>query len=139
MAVAAGVPSARSWSPPKLRPVLHLIGGMLAALGILMLLPAAADALAGNPAWRAFAASSGVTLACGAGLLRATRCRLAGGLTIRQAFALTPLSWLAVSAFAAVPLFLSGHDGLAGWDQPCREQDATEERHHTHLVHCYDR
>ncbi len=114
MAVAAGVAAVRSWSPPNLRPVLHLIGGMLAALGVLMLLPAAADALAGGPDWRAFAASSGLTLVCSAGLLWATRCRLAGGLTIRQAFALTPLSWLAVSAFAAVPLFLSNHDGLAG-------------------------
>jgi trk system potassium uptake protein TrkH len=61
------VAAVRSWSPPNLRPVLHLIGGMLAALGVLMLLPAAADALAGGPDWRAFAASSGFTVVCGAG------------------------------------------------------------------------
>jgi trk system potassium uptake protein len=114
VAVTAGIPTIRSWSPPNLRPVFFLVGGMLAALGILMPLPAVADALAGNLDWRGFAASSGFTLACGAGLLWVTRCRLTGGLTIRQAFALTPLSWLAVSAFAAVPLFLSGHDSLAG-------------------------
>ncbi len=114
MGVTERVPAVRAWSPPKLRPVFHLIGGMLAALGALMLLPAVADALVGDADWQAFAASSALTLACGAGLLRATHCHLAGGLTIRQAFALTPLSWLAISAFAAVPLYLSSHGSLAG-------------------------
>ncbi len=114
MAETAGAPSIRSWSPPRLRPVLFLTGGMLAALGVLMLVPTAVDALAGTPDWQGFAASSALTLACGIGLLWVTHCRLTGGLTIRQSFVLTPLSWLAVSAFGAIPLFLSDYDGLAG-------------------------
>jgi trk system potassium uptake protein len=114
VAVAVGGPAVRAWSPPKLRPVLFLIGGMLAALGGLMLVPTAAEAVAGSSDWPAFGASSVLTLACGLGLLRAMRCHLTGGLTIRQAFALTPLSWLVVSTFAAIPLFLSSHHSLEG-------------------------
>jgi trk system potassium uptake protein TrkH len=114
MPPAAEVRAPSAWSPPGLRPVLHLVAGMLLALSALMLLPAAVDAAVANPDWQVFAMSSVATLAAGGMLFRATRCRLTGGLTLRQAFVLTPLSWAAMSAFAAVPFFLSGHDGLAG-------------------------
>ena len=84
----ARVPAVEAWSPPYLRPVLFLVGGMLVALAAAMLLPAAVDLYAGNRDWQAFAFSSGVTLACGGGLLYANRCRLQSGLTLRQAFVL---------------------------------------------------
>ncbi|HEV7268083.1 MAG TPA: TrkH family potassium uptake protein [Falsiroseomonas sp.] len=103
-----------TWSPPQLRPVLYLVSGMLLALGALMLLPVAVDLWAGHRDWQVFALSSLVTLALGGALFRATHCRLAGGLTLRQAFVLTPLSWSAIAAVAAVPFYLSAHPGLGG-------------------------
>lgn len=109
----AGTGRRSTWSPPQLRPVLHLVSGMLLALAVLMLLPAVVDLAAGNPDWQGFVASSAGTLLGGGLLFRATRCRLEGGLTLRQAFVLTPLSWSAIAAVAAVPLFLSAHEGLA--------------------------
>ena len=89
-----------TWSPPRLRPVFHLVGGMLLALSAAMLLPAIADAIVGNRNWRAFAVSSVITFLCGFGLLYTTRCRLAGGLNLRQAFLLTPLAWTAACGIA---------------------------------------
>ncbi len=111
---ASDAPRRPAWSPPQLRPVLHLVSGMLLALAGLMLLPVLVDAAAGNPDWQVFAVSSAVTFLVGGVLFRASRCRLSGGLTLRQAFVLTPLSWATVSAFAALPFFLSAHEGLGG-------------------------
>ena len=71
-------PVLRSWALPHARPVIHLTGRMLVALSAAMLLPAAADGIAGNPDWKAFVLGSLITVACGAGLVYATRCRLTG-------------------------------------------------------------
>jgi trk system potassium uptake protein TrkH len=108
----ASVPAVDAWAPPRLRPVLFITAGMLIALAVAMLLPAAADLYVGNRDWQAFALSSALTLACGTMLLFATRCRLQGGLTLRQAFVLTPLSWSAVALFGALPLAFSGYGTL---------------------------
>ncbi len=110
----AGVGGVASWSPPRLRPVFFLLGGILTGLAATMLVPAAADLYAGNRDWRAFSLSSLITFACGAGLLSLCRCRLQGGLTLRQAFVMTPLSWTVVAFFGAVPMALSGYGPLAG-------------------------
>lgn len=110
----ASVPALDGWSPPRLRPVLFLLGGMLVALAAAMLPPAAVDLYVGHRDWQAFALSSGLTLVCGGGLLHASRCRLQGGLTLRQAFVLTPLSWTAVALFGAAPFALSGYGTLEG-------------------------
>src|SRR5829696_7137549 len=101
-----------SWALPHARPVLHLTGRMLVALSAAMLLPAAADGLAGNPDWRAFLLGSPITFACGAGLVYATRCRLTGGLTVRQAFLLTPFAWTTLVIFGAIPLYISDYAQL---------------------------
>lgn len=100
------------WSPPRLRPVLHLVGRMLLALAAAMLLPAVADLAVRNPDWKAFVLGSGVTFASGAGLTYLTRCRLSGGLTLRQAFVLTPLAWTAIALFGALPLYISDYAQL---------------------------
>ncbi len=97
-----------------MRPVLFLVGGMLVALAAAMLLPAAADLAAGDPGWRAFAASSALTAACGGALSAGARCRLSGGLNLRQSFVLTPLSYASVALFASLPLVLSGFRPLGG-------------------------
>jgi trk system potassium uptake protein len=93
-----------SWSPPPLRPVLHIVARMLIALAAAMLVPALADLATRDPNWRSFLLGSAVTLAFGIGLYHLSRCRLSGGLTIRQAFILTPLAYSTLCIFAALPL-----------------------------------
>lgn len=101
-----------AWAPPYARPVFYLTGTMLVALAAAMLLPAAADALAGNPDWKAFLSGSAVTAAAGAFLTYSCRCKLVGGLTLRQAFLLTPVAWTTIALFGAVPLYLSDYAQL---------------------------
>jgi len=104
----------RTWSPAYLRPVLYLIGGMLAVLAVAMLLPAAVDAATGHPQWRAFALSAAVTLVCGGLLLYVAKSDLSDGLTLRQAFMLTPFAWVTIALFSALPLYLSDYAQLRG-------------------------
>jgi len=100
------------WSPPQFRPVLYLIGGMLVALSAAMLLPMVADLITDHPDWKSFFVSSILTFACGAGLLYGARCRLSGGLTLRQSFVLTPLAWSTIALFGAGPLYFSDYGQL---------------------------
>ena len=104
--------SSGAWAPPYIRPVLHLTGRMLFALAAAMLLPAGVDALTGDPDWRAFLIGSGITFACAAALTHLTRCRLSGGLTLRQAFLLTPVAWTTIALFGALPLYISDYAQL---------------------------
>jgi trk system potassium uptake protein TrkH len=85
---------------------------MLLALAAAMLLPAALDALTGDRNWWAFLIGSGITFSCGAGLTHMTRCRLSGGLTLRQAFLLTPVAWTTIALFGAIPLYISDYAQL---------------------------
>ncbi len=88
------------------RPIFLVVGLLLATLAVLMLVPAAADAFSRNPDWQVFVMSAGVTLFVGVGMALACR---AGDLrlTIAQAFAMTTLSWVFLTLFAAVPFVYS--------------------------------
>ena len=97
-----------------IRPVLYLTGGMLVALSAAMLAPMALDLYLGDDHWTVFAASSFMTFVCGVAALQIFHCKLATGLTLRQAFLLTPLSWTTVVLFAALPLYFSGYQELSG-------------------------
>jgi trk system potassium uptake protein TrkH len=101
-----------AWAPPYTRPVFHLTGRMLLALAAAMLLPVIFDVLEGDPNWKAFLLASGITFACGGGLTHLTRCRLSEGLTLRQAFLLTPVSWTTIALFGAIPLYISDYAQL---------------------------
>ncbi|WP_052341305.1 TrkH family potassium uptake protein [Salinarimonas rosea] len=101
-----------TWAPPAFRPIMLLVGGMLLSLSAAMLIPAGFDLYARNEDWRAFALSSVVTFVCGMSLVLMARTKLAGGLTLRQAFVLTPLTWLTVAVFAALPLYFSDYAQL---------------------------
>jgi trk system potassium uptake protein TrkH len=101
-----------AWAPPYIRPVFYLTGRMLLALAVAMLLPAGLDALRDDPDWRAFLTGSGITFACAAALIHVTRCRLSGGLTLRQAFLLTPVAWTTIALFGAIPLYISDYSQL---------------------------
>lgn len=89
-----------------LRPLSLVIGYMLMALGAAMTMPALFDFAAGNHDWRGFLLSSALTLFTGYALVLAGHTpkeQLTPGLNLRQAFLLTSLSWIMISAFAALP------------------------------------
>ena len=96
------------------RPVFYLTGGMLVALAGAMLVPMTVDFVRGEEHWVVFAASSVVTFACGVAALQVFHCRLTGGLTLRQAFLLTPFAWTAMVFFASLPMYFSGYHELGG-------------------------
>jgi trk system potassium uptake protein TrkH len=88
------------------RPILLVIGILLSTLALVMLIPAAVDAFAGNSDWEVFTISSGVTLFVGVAMAlnnRAGKIKL----NLRQAFAMTTLSWVAITFFAALPFVYS--------------------------------
>jgi trk system potassium uptake protein TrkH len=103
-----------TWSPPGLRPVLALVSAMLMALSVLMLLPALAEVLTAGSDGGAFALCAALTAAAAAGLRRVTAGALDAGLSLRQAFLLTPLAWASVALFAALPMVFVRHEGLTG-------------------------
>ena len=101
-----------NWAPPYLRPILYLIGGMLTVLSIAMLIPVGVDLYAENEDWKAFAISSAITFTVGMLLLYFAQVQLDSGLTLRQAFLLTPMAWLSVVLFAALPLYISDFEQM---------------------------
>ncbi len=92
-----------------IRPILLVVGILLTTLGCSMLLPALLDLTLNNSDWIVFAASAGLTLFVGIALALVTWGRTAK-LTVKQAFVLTTATWIALSAFAALPLSLSELD-----------------------------
>ncbi len=89
-----------------LRPVFLVVGTLLSALAVMMVIPAAVDLLAGNPDWEVFLISAGLTLFVG--VSTALTCRTGTmRLSVRQAFVMTTLTWLALTFFAALPLRFS--------------------------------
>lgn len=88
------------------RPVLLVIGFLLATLGVAMLIPAAADIAVGNEDWQVFLAASIATVFVGASLALASR-GSAENLNLRQAFLFTTGSWTFIALFGALPFFFS--------------------------------
>ena len=88
------------------RPVFLVIGLLLIILSGGMVIPSVVDLVAGNPDWAAFAIAAGFTLFVGAAMVMTTRTG-AVTLTLRQAFLLTTLSWIALPAFASLPFIFS--------------------------------
>ena len=90
-----------------LRPVLFVLGILLALLAAAMLAPAAVDAAMGGGDWSVFILSAGLTFFIGVGLVLANRSAGASSLSLRQAFLLTTLTWGVIGCFAALPFTLS--------------------------------
>ncbi len=88
------------------RPILMIVGSLLATLALVMCVPALVDAVHGNPDWQVFAASAGVTLFLGVAMAL-TATTGVRNLTIRQAFLMTTLSWVALTIFASFPFMFS--------------------------------
>ncbi len=90
----------------NLRPVLLVIGTLVATLGCAEMVPAIYDLSLGIDDWQVFAASSLFTIFVGISIHIATR----GGSTnisIRQAFLMTAGAWIVLTAFGAIPFTLS--------------------------------
>lgn len=88
------------------RPIAFVIGALLATLGVALIIPALLDLATGHSNWLGFAAASLVTLFFGVALSISSKVRKPE-LSIRQAFLLTTLSWLALTAFSALPFLWS--------------------------------
>ena len=88
------------------RPILMVLGILLATLGIAMLIPAAADAAVGHVDWLVFCVAAGVCTFIGGALALAARGH-ARAITNRQAFILTVAAWIVIPAFAALPFSFS--------------------------------
>ncbi|TDI60303.1 MAG: TrkH family potassium uptake protein [Alphaproteobacteria bacterium] len=91
------------------RPVLHVIGLLLATLGLAMLVPAAVDVFAGSQDWQVFASASLTTFFIGIGMFLSTR-GAPQDLDLRQAFLLTALSWVMIALFGSLPFIYAEMD-----------------------------
>ncbi|RMX08864.1 TrkH family potassium uptake protein [Corticibacter populi] len=87
---------------------------VLLATSGMMLLPMLVDLYYGNRDWCAYAFSATLSAAIGSTLVRNRRKSLRAGLTLRQAFMLTPLSWFSVAAVSATPFFLADYGSVSG-------------------------
>lgn len=96
------------------KPVAYFTGVVLLATSVMMIFPMLIDLYLGSDDWKAFAFASALTFIPGLALFHRNRGALKAGLTLRQAFLLTPLSWCAVSLFSAAPFFLSDHASVGG-------------------------
>ena len=88
------------------RPVLYVIGILLTTLAAAMCAPIIADLVAGHSDWQVFTAAAGFTAFIGITLILTTMAP-PDRLSIRQAFILTTVSWLAMIFFAALPFAFS--------------------------------
>ncbi|WP_323038112.1 TrkH family potassium uptake protein [Pararhodobacter sp.] len=87
-----------------IRPVANIIGWLLMTLGVIMLGPLIVDLANDSPDWRVFLLSSFVTVISGGVLVLATSNSLKQGLTLRQSFLMTTLTWCVLPLFGAIPL-----------------------------------
>jgi trk system potassium uptake protein TrkH len=91
------------------RPVFLVVGILLSMLAAGMVVPAIVDAVAGNAGWQVFIVSAGVTLFVGISMVLTSR-TTTGRLSVRQAFLMVTLSWVALTVFASLPFAFSSLD-----------------------------
>lgn len=86
-----------------LAPVFHIVGILIAMLGLAMLIPGIFEGLLGRGEWRAFIKAAAITIFIGVALVLTNRPAERPSLTLHQAFVVTALSWFAIACFAALP------------------------------------
>jgi trk system potassium uptake protein TrkH len=89
-----------------LRPVLFILGVIIATFGPLLLLCALADLATGHPDWQVFVVSAIVVVLLG-GLLAIANWGSELKLSLRHGFLLTVFAWISLSLLGAVPLYFS--------------------------------
>ena len=92
------------------RPVGYVLGLLVLVLGVTMLVPLAADLMAGNGHWGAFAEAAAVTFVTGLLLTLACANGVSRGLSIQQTFMLTTGVWLVLPIFGALPFVFGETD-----------------------------
>ena len=90
-----------------LRPVAHVIGLLVAALGASMLVPMMIDIFARNGHWGVFLNAAAVTGLTGGIVALATANLDTTRLTLQQTFLLTTLVWVMLPLFGAIPFLFS--------------------------------
>jgi trk system potassium uptake protein TrkH len=91
------------------RPIFFVLGVLLSTVAVAMLVPAFVDLAVKNEDWQVFAVASALTFFVGIMLVLTCRAR-SRTLSVRQAFVLTTLVWVALPAFAAIPFAFSNLD-----------------------------
>lgn len=93
------------------RPIFLVMGVLVAALGMFMLIPMAADLMSPDPLhradWSAFAIGAVVSIMIGGGAAAASWGNIET-MSLRDGFLLTTATWVALVAFSAIPLTLGG-------------------------------
>lgn len=92
------------------RPLICVIGLLLAMLGITMLIPAIVDYAQGHENWAVFLNCAGATGIIGTMMFLATR-GTTQKLSTRQAFVMTAAAWVNLAAFGAMPFYFEGTVG----------------------------
>jgi len=87
-----------------IRPVANIIGWLLMTLGVIMVVPLVVDLANSSDDWQVFLLSSFVTVMSGGLLVMATRNSVGQGLTLRQSFLMTTMTWTVLPFFGAIPL-----------------------------------
>lgn len=88
------------------KPALYVLGLLLTILGIAMVVPGLFDMYYGDSDWTGFFVSAAVTVMVGL-LFALTNYQGRTNLTRRQAFLLTVVAWIGVTAFSALPFMFS--------------------------------
>ncbi|MXU65512.1 TrkH family potassium uptake protein [Oceanomicrobium pacificus] len=92
------------------RPVVHVIGLLVLALGGTMLIPLVADLIYARDQWGTFASSALITVVAGAVMALSTGNAITEGLTRQQVFLLTTFVWVVLPVFGALPFVLGAPD-----------------------------
>ncbi|WP_417270277.1 TrkH family potassium uptake protein [Celeribacter sp.] len=93
-----------------IRPVLYVIGVLVAILGLTMLVPMFVDIGFGRGEWQVFLRAGLMTFAFGMALAIATQNGQQQGLTIQQMFLLTTAIWLVLPIFGGIPFIFAETD-----------------------------
>ena len=88
------------------QPVLYVIGYLLSALSIILCIPAAVDAFYGDNQWQSFTFASLISLFFGIILILANKSDNFG-ISLKQAFLVTTLSWVFIAFFGSLPFIFS--------------------------------
>ena len=92
------------------RPVIHIIGLVVAGFGVAMFVPMCVDLWSQNGAWETFLVSGFVTFIAGLCLALATQNAVAEGLTIKQTYLLITSVFATLPLFGAIPFIIGPAD-----------------------------
>ncbi|SFK43590.1 TrkH family potassium uptake protein [Celeribacter marinus] len=93
-----------------IRPVLYVIGVLVALLGLTMMVPMFVDIGFGRGEWQVFLKSGLITFVFGTALAISTQNGQKQGLSIQQMFLLTTVIWLILPIFGGIPFMLAEMD-----------------------------